>query len=77
MRNRTLFKIQAYALQDQGHDTLDANLLLDLPADDRNYDFASEMMESVGLKKIRLLTNNPLKLQALESNGIEVVERKV
>ena len=69
-------KIQAYALQDQGHDTLDANLLLDLPADDRNYDFASEMMESVGLKKIRLLTNNPLKLHALESNGIEVVERK-
>ena len=69
-------KIQAYALQDQGHDTLDANLLLGLPADGRKYDFASEMLKSVGLKRIKLLTNNPLKIQALEENGIEVVERK-
>ncbi|MBL20422.1 MAG: GTP cyclohydrolase II [Euryarchaeota archaeon] len=68
-------KIQAYALQDQGHDTLDANLLLGLPADGRTYDVAAEMLRDLGLTKIRLMTNNPLKIQGLEENGIEVLKR--
>jgi len=68
-------KIQAYALQDQGHDTLDANLLLGLPADGRSYDVAAEMLKDIGLTKVRLMTNNPLKIKGLEEQGIEVQER--
>ena len=68
-------KIQAYALQDQGHDTLDANLLLGLPSDGRTYDVAAEMLRDIGLEKVRLMTNNPLKIKGLEENGIEVQER--
>ena len=68
-------KIQAYALQDQGHDTLDANLMLGLPADGRTYDVAAEMLKDIGLEKIRLMTNNPLKIKGLEEQGIEVEER--
>ena len=63
-------KIQAYALQDQGHDTLDANLLLGLPADGRKYDVAAEMLKELGLTEIRLMTNNPLKIRGLMENGI-------
>ena len=68
-------KIQAYALQDQGHDTLDANLLLGLPADGREYDIAAEMLKDLGLTKIRLMTNNPLKIKGLRENGIIVEQR--
>lgn len=68
-------KIQAYALQDQGHDTLDANLLLGLPADGRSYDVAAEMLKDIGLTRVRLMTNNPLKIKGLEEHGIEVQER--
>ena len=68
-------KIQAYALQDQGHDTLDANLLLGLPADGREYDIAAEMLKDLGLTKIRLMTNNPLKIKGLQENGIIVKQR--
>ena len=68
-------KIQAYALQDQGHDTLDANLLLGLPADGREYDIAAEMLKNLGLTEIRLMTNNPLKIKGLQDNGITVKQR--
>ena len=65
-------KIQAYALQDRGYDTLDANIMLGHPADARDYTVAAQMLLQMGIKKIRLLTNNPLKESAMVSNGIEV-----
>ena len=68
-------KIEAYALQDRGYDTLDANLLLGHPGDARDYTIAAEMLQAMGVSRVRLLTNNPLKYRALEENGIEVVER--
>lgn len=68
-------KIRAYALQDQGHDTLDANLMLGLPADARIYDMCGPMLAHVGVDTVRLITNNPNKVAYLTENGIEVVER--
>lgn len=68
-------KIKAYALQDQGADTVEANHQLGLPADARDYGLAIELLKTLGLKKIRLMTNNPRKLKALEADGIEVTER--
>ncbi|MCG2609415.1 GTP cyclohydrolase II [Acinetobacter sp. SM34] len=68
-------KIRAYALQDQGHDTLDANLLLNLPADARQYDMCSIMLDYLQIKDIQLITNNPLKIKALTDLGINVVSR--
>ncbi|MHA3050145.1 GTP cyclohydrolase II [Acinetobacter sp. ANC 4639] len=68
-------KIRAYALQDQGHDTLDANLLLNLPADARNYDMCTIMLDYLQVKEVKLITNNPLKINALNKLGINVVER--
>lgn len=68
-------KIQAYALQDIGYDTLDANLALGLPADARDYKIAARMLVDAGVKKVRLMTNNPLKIQGLRDNGIEVDRR--
>ncbi|KAF7276611.1 hypothetical protein GWI33_010031, partial [Rhynchophorus ferrugineus] len=68
-------KIRAYALQDQGHDTVDANLLLNLPADARKYDMCSIMLDHLGIQQVKLITNNPLKLKALTDLGINVVER--
>ena len=68
-------KIRAYALQDQGHDTVDANLLLNLPADARTYDMCSIMLAKLGVSQVRLVTNNPLKVNALTDLGINVVER--
>ena len=68
-------KIRAYALQDQGHDTLDANLLLNLPADARHYDMCAIMLDYLQVKEVRLITNNPLKIKALKDLGINVVER--
>lgn len=68
-------KIRAYALQDQGHDTVDANLLLDLPADARHYDMCSVMLEHLGVEQVKLITNNPLKIQALKELGVKVVDR--
>jgi len=68
-------KIRAYALQDQGHDTVDANLLLNLPADARRYDMCSIMLEHLKVKQVKLITNNPLKIKALQELGIDVVER--
>lgn len=68
-------KIRAYALQDQGHDTLEANLLLGLPADARTYDMCRPMLAHVGVDKVRLITNNPDKVSHLTELGIEVVAR--
>lgn len=68
-------KIQAYALQDIGYDTLDANLALGHPADGRTYDIAAEMLKDVGISRVKLMTNNPLKIKGLLDNGIEIVER--
>ena len=68
-------KIRAYALQDQGHDTVDANLLLNLPADDRKYDMCSIMLGHLQIEQVRLITNNPLKLAALKDLGIDVTDR--
>ena len=68
-------KIQAYALQDRGYDTLDANLALGLPADARDYEIAATMLKKKDVTKIRLMTNNPLKVKGLRDNGIEVSDR--
>jgi len=68
-------KIRAYELQDGGMDTVDANLALGLPVDRREYASAAAILRHLGLPKIRLLTNNPLKHAALERHGVEVVER--
>ena len=68
-------KIRAYALQDQGHDTVDANLLLNLPADARKYDMCPIMLNRLQVKAVKLITNNPLKIKALQEQGVNVVER--
>lgn len=68
-------KIRAYALQDQGHDTLDANLMLGLPADARIYDMCGPMLAHIGVDAVRLITNNPDKVAYLTEHGINVVER--
>ncbi len=67
-------KIQAYALQDQGRDTVDANLDLGFAADQRDYAVAAQMLRRNGVSAIRLLTNNPDKVRAMERLGIRVVE---
>ena len=66
-------KIRAYALQDRGYDTLDANTALNHPADAREYSFCAKMLESIGVSRVSLMTNNPLKIQGLLDNGISVV----
>ncbi|WP_059411634.1 GTP cyclohydrolase II [Cupriavidus basilensis] len=68
-------KIRAYALQDQGLDTVDANLALGQEIDARNYAFAADLLHQWGVKSIRLMSNNPKKKQALEAAGITVVEQ--
>ena len=68
-------KIQAYALQDKGYDTLDANLALGLPADARDYEIAATMLKKKDVTRVRLMTNNPLKVKGLTDNGIEVSDR--
>ena len=68
-------KIRAYALQDRGYDTLDANTALNHPADAREYSFCAKMLESIGVSRVSLMTNNPLKIQGLLDNGISVVNR--
>jgi len=69
-------KIQAYNLQDMGADTLEANLMLGHPADARDYGIASEILGSVGIDKVNLMTNNPDKVEQLSEYGINVVEMK-
>jgi GTP cyclohydrolase II len=69
-------KIRAYALQQCGHDTVDANRLLGLPDDAREYDSAQDMLEFLEVKSVLLLTNNPAKVSALSSLGVEVADRE-
>ncbi|MDT2522440.1 GTP cyclohydrolase II [Enterococcus raffinosus] len=68
-------KLRAYQLQENGRDTVEANLELGFHADERKYDFAAEMLQAIHVNKVRLMTNNPDKIQELENMGIEVVER--
>ena len=68
-------KLRAYALQDRGLDTVDANLRLGFADDARDYGHAAAMLRALGIDKVRLLTNNPAKVEGLQAEGIEVVER--
>ena len=68
-------KLQAYKLQEQGFDTVDANLELGFAADKRDYGIGAQICRDLGLKKVRILTNNPKKVSRLEVYGIEVVEQ--
>ena len=68
-------KIQAYALQEQGRDTVEANLELGFPADARDYTVAAQMLRDLGIARVSLMTNNPDKLRVLADLGIEVVDR--
>jgi len=69
-------KLRAYALQDRGLDTLDANRALGWEADERNFMAAATMLEALGIRRLRLLTNNPDKVAALEACGLEVLRRE-
>ena len=68
-------KIRAYALQDAGMDTVEANISLGFEADLRQYDSCVEIIRQLGLKRIRIMSNNPDKIEALREAGLEVVER--
>jgi GTP cyclohydrolase II len=68
-------KLQAYVLQDAGADTLEANELLGLPADARCFDAAAQILRDLGVRSIRLMTNNPVKVATLARNGIVIQER--
>ena len=68
-------KIKAYELQDKGMDTIEANIALGFPADMRDYSVGSQILRNIGVKGLRLMTNNPLKIDGLEDYGLEIVER--
>jgi 3,4-dihydroxy 2-butanone 4-phosphate synthase/GTP cyclohydrolase II len=70
-----LHKLAAYALQDDGADTVDANLELGLPADARDYGTGAQILADLGVRTMRLLTNNPAKRAGLEGYGLRIVER--
>jgi 3,4-dihydroxy 2-butanone 4-phosphate synthase / GTP cyclohydrolase II len=70
-----LHKLRAYTLQDAGHDTVDANLELGLPADSRDYGTGAQVLADLGIRSVRLLSNNPDKQHGLQAYGIDVVER--
>jgi 3,4-dihydroxy 2-butanone 4-phosphate synthase/GTP cyclohydrolase II len=67
-------KLKAYALQDQGLDTVEANRRLGFPADLRDYGIGAQILSDLGIKNLRLLTNNPKKVVGLEGYGLKVVE---
>ena len=68
-------KLKAYKLQEQGMDTVEANEKLGFPADLRDYGVGAQMLLDLGVKKMRLMTNNPIKIIGLEGYGLEGVER--
>jgi GTP cyclohydrolase II len=68
-------KLRAYALQARGADTVDANRLLGLPDDARSYDAAADILVQLGVRSVRVMTNNPQKVEALRSLGVEVRSR--
>ncbi len=68
-------KLNAYNLQDQGYDTVDANLMLGHEADEREYSLAACILEDLGVDSVQLMTNNPLKISALQASGIKVSTR--
>lgn len=68
-------KIKAYALQDQGQDTVEANINLGFKPDQRNFEVAAEILDSLKVTRVKLMTNNPKKVEALKAANIEVVER--
>lgn len=68
-------KIRAYALQDEGADTIEANVRLGLEVDARRYEQCVEILRDLGLRRVKAMTNNPEKIQALRQGGIEVAER--
>ena len=70
-----LHKLQAYQLQDRGRDTVDANLDLGLPADARDYGTGAQILVDLGVRTMRLLTNNPTKRAGLEGFGLEIIDR--
>ncbi|VVB97983.1 Riboflavin biosynthesis protein RibBA [uncultured archaeon] len=68
-------KIKAYELQDKGYDTLEANHQLGFEGDARKYDAAAKILKKMGIRRIRLITNNPKKVEGMKMNGIEIIER--
>jgi 3,4-dihydroxy 2-butanone 4-phosphate synthase/GTP cyclohydrolase II len=70
-----MHKLQAYQLQDDGHDTVDANLALGVPADARDYGQGAQILVDLGIKSMRLLTNNPAKRVGLDGYGLTIVDR--
>jgi len=70
-----LNKLRAYQLQDDGHDTVEANQILGFPADLRNYGIGAQILADLGLRTIRMMTNNPKKLSGLEGFGLEITGR--
>lgn len=68
-------KIRAYELQDQGYDTIEANIMLGFPADMRDYSIGSQILKDLGVRELRLMTNNPLKIEGLDAFDLSIKER--
>jgi 3,4-dihydroxy 2-butanone 4-phosphate synthase/GTP cyclohydrolase II len=68
-------KIRAYTLQDEGHDTVDANTELGLPVDSREYGIGAQILNELGITTMRIITNNPAKYGGLEGFGLDITER--